>query len=181
MTSSSIRAHVTRILKNVRDAGMDPPPVDVHKVARFLNVEVKTEPFAGDLSGVLVRNGDHTVIGVNKDHSEQRQRFTIAHELGHLLLHQGRPVHFDRAVVHVNLRNSISSQAVDREEIEANRFAAELLMPEAFLRRDVDKLRANGFADVMDEGLVAELVQRYGVSVQAMTFRLANLGLADVL
>lgn len=177
MTASSFRAHVTRIL---RDLGIDQAPVDVAAVARSLNAEVRIEPFAHDLSGVLVRKGDDAVIGVNKDHSPERQRFTIAHELGHLVLHKGTPVHFDRAVVHVNLRNSISSQAVDREEIEANRFAAELLMPEAFLRRDVDALRANGIADVMDEKLIVDLAGRYNVSLQAMTFRLSNLGLAAV-
>jgi Zn-dependent peptidase ImmA (M78 family) len=178
VTSSSIRAHVTRIL---RDLGIDQPPIDVDAVAQALHAEIRREPFADDLSGVLMRKDHRAVIGVNQAHLPERQRFTIAHELGHLELHKGTPVHFDRAVVHVNLRNSISSQAVDREEIEANRFAAELLMPEAFLRRDVDELRANGIADVMDDGLIQELARRYTVSLQAMTFRLANLGLAGVL
>ena len=150
-------------------------------VAQALNAEIRREPFADDLSGVLMRQDHRAVIGVNQAHLPERQRFTIAHELGHLELHKGTPVHFDRAVVHVNLRNAISSQAVDREEIEANRFAAELLMPEAFLRRDVDELRANGIADVMDETLIAELARRYRVSLQAMTFRLSNLGLTGVL
>ncbi|USK87293.1 ImmA/IrrE family metallo-endopeptidase [Peribacillus asahii] len=53
-------------------------------------------------------------ISVNKNHSRQRQRFTIAHELGHFLLHKGTAIHVDRNF-RVNFRNGASSQATDLE------------------------------------------------------------------
>jgi Zn-dependent peptidase ImmA (M78 family) len=71
------------------------------------------------------------------------QRFTIAHELGHLLLHDGIEVRVDKHF-RVNLRSSESSKAEDVEEIA---FAAELLMPRDFLLRDARKLTL----DIEDE------------------------------
>jgi Zn-dependent peptidase ImmA (M78 family) len=62
-----------------------------------------------------------------------RQRFTIGHELGHLTLHHGHDLILER-LVRLNFRDATSSTANDEEEIEANHFAAELLMPHDFLR-----------------------------------------------
>ena len=61
----------------------------------------------------------------------------------------------------------------DSEEKEANLFAAELLMPVRFLDRDIRNI---GSLDLIDEDVVAALAEKYGVSTQAMTFRLAYLG-----
>src|SRR3954470_4270018 len=69
------------------------------------------------------------IIGINSSHPETRKRFTIAHEMGHLVLHQLDQVHVDKQFL-VKLRDDISSQAIDPHEIEANAFAAALLMPE---------------------------------------------------
>lgn len=68
-------------------------------------------------------------IVVNAAHADVRQRFTVAHELGHLLMHRYTMPHADGKFV-VHFRNAKSATGSDREEIEANRFAAELLMPE---------------------------------------------------
>ena len=72
------------------------------------------------------------MIGVNSLHQVHRQRFTMAHECGHLLLHRGKRVYIDhtfrvnsRALV--NNRDGSSASATDPEEIEAKRFAAELV------------------------------------------------------
>src|SRR3954469_18194462 len=68
--------------------GINAPPVPVEKIAKRLRVDVRFEPLEGGLSGALYRADDgHAVLGVNNWHAEVRQRFTIAHELGHLLLH----------------------------------------------------------------------------------------------
>jgi Zn-dependent peptidase ImmA (M78 family) len=58
-------------------------------------------PGAG-VSGILFRDGEHHVIGVNSAHPLARQRFTIAHELGHRALHPGRELILD-VPVRVNL------------------------------------------------------------------------------
>jgi len=110
-------------------------PVPVEGLARSLRIDVRYSAGAEDVSGALSRNDDSVVIAVNSAQHENRQRFTIAHEIGHFLLHRGTKVHFDEDF-RINYRNATSSDAKKRDEIEANAFAAALLMPEPFLRRD---------------------------------------------
>lgn len=126
-----------------------------------------------DVSGMLVHDGANAVIGVNSRHHVNRQRFTIAHELGHYFLHPDERVHVDGRRVRIEFRDKRSSMAVDRKEIEANTFAAALLMPADWVHADVEKY------DGLDESAIEELARRYQVSVHAMTLRLNNLGLLD--
>jgi Zn-dependent peptidase ImmA (M78 family) len=103
-----------------------------------------------------------------------QQRFTIAHELGHFLLHEGYTVHLDEnlGALRINLRNSESARGEDADEKEANLFAAELLMPAAFLRED---LRDKDLDLLADGAFIDKLAKKYKVSSQALTFRLAYL------
>lgn len=147
-----------------------PVPVDV--ITRQLGVDLRFEALDTHVSGVLVRRGDETVIGVNARHHPNRQRFTIAHELGHFMLHPDAPtVLVDDAFVH--FRGDDITAPTDSRELEANVFAACLLMPEVMLRAD---LRGQ-YIDAFDEGAVRALARRYGVSQQALTIRLVRLGL----
>lgn len=149
-------------------------PVYVPEIAKALGVEVQEEPADDDLSGFLYRDRRRnlTIIGVNADQHPNRRNFTAAHELGHYLLHDFDDVHVDRDF-RVWLRSEASSQGTDIEEKEANLFAAELLMPAHFLAKDVEKI---GTIDLLYEDVLQELAAKYGVSTQAMTFRLAYLG-----
>ncbi|WP_308101716.1 ImmA/IrrE family metallo-endopeptidase [Streptomyces sp. S07_1.15] len=131
----------------------------------------------GDVSGMLLRQDGRTpIVGVNDAHSAHRQRFTIAHELGHLLLHPGREVVLDRPV-RVNLRDKTSSMATDREEIEANAFAASLLMPAELMRSELQRLPATVRQD--PDLCAARLADIFAVSTSAMGFRMINLGLVS--
>jgi Zn-dependent peptidase ImmA (M78 family) len=156
--------------------GVSGPPVQVEEVARKLGAGLAFENFGPDISGVLIRDGQMVVIGVNSAHAKTRQRFTIAHEIGHLRLHQGRPMVVDRAV-RVDRRDGTASRGVDSEEIAANRFAAELLMPEEMVLAAIRQLsparERSGSA-----GIISHLAKKFDVSEQAMDYRLANLGLA---
>lgn len=98
----------------------------------------------------------------------QRQRFTIAHELGHFLLHEGITNHVDRSY-RVNFRSAESSQATNVEEIEANYFAASILMPKHML----DARNAEEALD--NDAMVGALAREFHVSRLAMSLRLANL------
>jgi len=161
----------TLVRKLLKDHKVNRPPVPVETLATRLGAKVRYSPFDGDISGMVYRDEDRIIIGVNSLHHTNRQRFTIAHEIGHMLLHKGIEVHVDRAY-RVNLRNDMSSSAVDREEIEANRFAAKLLMPEHMLIADLKGQEI----DFEDERRLERLARRYSVSIQAFTFRLTNLG-----
>lgn len=146
------------------------PPVPVERIAAALGAQLRYSPFDGELAGMLLRDDEKVVIGVNSLHHINRQRFTIAHECGHLILHKGKDVHIDRSF-RVNRRDERSSQAIDPEEIEANRFAAELLMPYDSLLADLQ----DSDIDIEDDTQLKELAERYQVSVQALTHRITNL------
>ncbi len=143
-------------------------------IANHLGIKIEYQSIQDDTSGCLLRDKDgNTVIGVNSLHHENRQRFTIAHELGHYLLHKGELTFIDKKFKRINFRggSSVSTDTVD--EIEANRFAGELLMPQEFLIKDI--LKSD---DIEDGGLIGDLAKRYKVSRQALTIRLTTLNLS---
>lgn len=150
----------------------DPLRVDVEAVAAHLDAQIVLDRLDRLVSGLLYRDGLQVVIGVNSSHGDRRRRFTIAHEIGHLVLHPGRPLFMDH--IRVNYRDATSSTATDLEEIQANRFAAEILMPRDRVVAEVRRLSASPDAE---GSLVEELADSFDVSQQAMEFRLINLGL----
>ncbi|HUZ54062.1 MAG TPA: ImmA/IrrE family metallo-endopeptidase [Streptosporangiaceae bacterium] len=159
------------------DHGITGPPVDPEALARADGIVVVRRRFKdGDVSGILFRDSDHHVIGVNSAHPAVRQRFTIAHELGHRALHPGRELILD-VPVRVNLRDKTSSMASDLEEIEANAFAAALLMPEQMIRDQVNQLPPSQRRE--PDVTATALSKIFKVSVSALNFRLINLGLTS--
>jgi Zn-dependent peptidase ImmA (M78 family) len=158
------------------------PPIPVDKIARSLGASVEFQRFDGDdqdVSGFVYSRGSTKLIGVNALHPESRQRFTIAHEIGHLVLGHltnRESIHIDKGIM--RLRGESAAAGADLEEVEANVFAANLLMPIDYLRRDVARLEKEG-ADLGDESVVGQLARRYAVSAQALIIRFTNLGWLD--
>lgn len=160
----------------IREHSISEPPVNVEDIAYAHTIEILRHRFEGPESGFALRDNNRWYIGVNVQTSRRRQRFTIAHELGHLLLHEGRQIIVDQAVLRVDLRNHVSSMGTDIEEIEANTFAAALLMPERIVSLYVtDLIQAN--SDITREDLIAELARTFDVSAEAMGYRLINIGI----
>jgi Zn-dependent peptidase ImmA (M78 family) len=154
-------------------AGVDGVPVAVEALARSLGLQVVYQPLEDEVSGLLYRDGKTQVIGVNSRQAATRQRFTIAHELGHWRLHKGRDVRVDRAV-RVNFRHE---RLWDQEEGQANAFAAALLMPQSsFTPARLEVLK--GSPARLDLA-IHRLASAYQVSPQAMTIRLTGLGVLD--
>lgn len=152
--------------------GVESAPVPVERLATSVGAVIRYEPLEGELSGMVHRGGSgNALIGVNSLHNPRRNRFTIAHELGHLLLHDDE-LHVDDPIP-IGFRNAKSAMATDPKEIEANQFAAELLMPERLIRSDLDK---KGRGVPLTDTEIEQLADRYEVSIQAMTIRLSSLG-----
>lgn len=114
-------------------------------------------------SGVVKKDNTKAIIYINPAESLERQRFTIAHELGHYVcghLTDSSEMFRDTSIVY-------SRNNYDFQEYEANVFAAELLMP----KEKIDFLiNSKGIATI--EELASALI----VSYSAMTIRLKNLG-----
>jgi len=159
----------------LRENNVIEPPVPIEKIANGKGVRVLFQPLESDIAGCLYHNEqdqEYTVIGVNSFHDKVKQRFAIAHELGHLLLHQFDPLHVDRAV-QAKYKKDLSTNGVNVDEIEANLFAAELLMPRDFIAHDLERVNAT---DILDESFTFQLVQRYDVNTLTLFLHLMNLG-----
>lgn len=153
--------------------GVDKAPIPVELVARRLGLSVKPSDFTDDISGVLVIEDGRGAIGYNKHQPKVRQRFTIAHEIGHYQLHKDKlPLFVDKGYSAL-YRNSDSSTGEVRREREANAFAAALLMPKQLLIKEIE---GHSF-DLGNDSSLDELSKLFGVSTQAMAIRLSNLGL----
>ena len=142
---------------------------DIEYVAKNLGLNVyitnikdhfQNTAYPKDISGFLLKDNDEYAIFVNENDSETRQRFTIAHEIGHYILG-----HLKNEEYKISYRDELTSKGTDMHEIEANAFAAELLMPEELIsfayRRTSD---------------TSELADWFNVSTDAIEIRLRNLG-----
>lgn len=169
MTWANTRRQARRLLEALHQ---NQPPIDVHKIAAALKLDV-IEADLGSASGLLITKGSISTICVQSSDVRERQRFTIAHEIGHHYLSHQRE---DKEHLHVNhgyavsQRGDLSSQGIDPKEVEANQFAAELLMPAFMIRAEVEKYNLP-----LRERDVAILAQIFEVSEQAMGNRLRSL------
>jgi Zn-dependent peptidase ImmA (M78 family) len=117
---------------------------------------MSSTPMPENISGFISREGDAWVLGVNSLHHPNRQRFTIAHEIGHFLLHR------DHGSFHDGLLFRRDDE-LNQQEREANQFAALVLMPEA------------DFKTVVRRMPVEDAAKLFGVSAQAAKYRYATV------
>ncbi len=170
MLNKRIEKLTIEILDNL---GIKSLPVPVDEVAKKRGLEIKAYDLGENVSGVLVMDAGKGTIGYSPTESKVRQRFTIAHELGHYELHkQDIGLFIDKGFA-VLFRDQNSSSGEIKKEQEANAFAAALLMPEKLLIKEIKK---HNF-DLGEEVTMKELAKYFYVSVPAMTFRIANLNL----
>lgn len=158
----------------IRSLQIATAPVDPIRVAKSLGLSVVTDHLGDDVAGLLIRKDNQALIAVQRSDPPTRRNFTVAHEIGHHVLgHQFQPgehVHVDRGH-YISKRGPRSSAGVDPMEVEANQFAAALLMPTKLLNEAVGRLAS----PIMDSAVVA-LAKQFRVSEQAMTIRLSTLG-----
>jgi Zn-dependent peptidase ImmA (M78 family) len=148
-------------------------PVPVEKIARALGAQVRFSPLDEELSGMIYIKDAVPIIGINALHHPNRQRFTIAHEIGHLELHRdilSGTVHVDKQFA-VLMRDATSATGAEKIEIEANQFAAALLVPRILL----DQALADKPFDIDGKSPLDELAKKFRVSKQMLEYRITNL------
>ncbi|TLM62275.1 MAG: ImmA/IrrE family metallo-endopeptidase [Deltaproteobacteria bacterium] len=140
--------------------------ISLEQIANDFGISLVDHEFPGGMSGIFIRQGERLYIGVNKDHTPERKRFTIAHEIGHYLLHSEDVIHHDN--VDLESPNVVlyrSENVRGHSEVEANAFAAELLMPEGLIQECIDS----------GVNTIEDLANIFNVSQDAMRYRLINL------
>jgi Zn-dependent peptidase ImmA (M78 family) len=149
-------------------------PVNPGQIAKKLGIKVIEDELPDEFSGVLYQKNPKAVtIILNKAQSPKRKRFSIAHEIGHFEMKHQTEVHVDKKML---FRNEVSAAAIDPIEIDANAFAAELLMPAEWVKTSYRELVQKSFSD--EDDFLSELAGLYEVSTAAMSYRLKNLGLS---
>ena len=175
MTAKSKRRIRSAVRKLLDKFEVKEPSVPVRKIARGCGVRIAmVEPdaapgFRENVLGFLYQNGTEKVIGVNKDLNRKAVRFIIAHELGHLMLQEPREIHVDRRFSTILRRKKPDS---DLDDMVANHFSSELLMPTEMLLPDVESTK---FELPSSTGLW-KLSKRYEVDVEILALRLIEIG-----
>ncbi|MCA8037136.1 ImmA/IrrE family metallo-endopeptidase [Burkholderia arboris] len=163
------------------------PPIDVDKIAELLGIRVvETSTFHSDsaltdktVGMIALEHDSSATVWINPAQNSYppRRRFTLAHEIGHFCMHRRNGnVHFVD-----NSRTMSRSQSYwDRNESEANTFAADLLMPEGMIfdigRKTIVAYKARHDAEMMPmETFTAQMASIFSVSNQAMAYRLRDL------
>ena len=150
-----------KLLAYVAQENITTFPLDVNAVSVALGINVQYSPLENDLSGILRLNPDSAKweMVINSSYHPNRQRYTVAHELGHFCLHR-------YAVKEFKDRIFFRATASNQMEWEANEFAGTILMPE------------DHFTRLVREGIasVDELVGKFAVSSLALRIRAKQLG-----
>lgn len=133
--------------------------INIRSIVKDNDITIEELDLPSSISGHLKFVNGKWIIGVNKNHNIKRQRFTIAHEFGHYILHRREGTVYEDTTF---FRKSNDSSI----EYKANEFAAEILMPEEMLKNAVHK----GIKKI------SELADEFGVSVQAVKYRASELG-----
>ncbi|MCC5619756.1 ImmA/IrrE family metallo-endopeptidase [Nostoc sp. CHAB 5836] len=151
------------IIETIKET-QDGAPIRLSAIASALGLKVMSTTLPSGISGEIrpdPANPDHFIIRVNRNDSARRQRFTVAHEIGHFLLHReeiGGGITDD-----VLYRSSLS----DRREAQANRLAADLLMPQDLVDEWMERART-----LKVDNVISFLADKFNVSEAAMKIRL---------
>lgn len=142
----------------------DAAPISLSAIANALQLKVISTTLPSGISGEIRPDPEHVgsyIIRVNRNDSARRQRFTVAHEIGHFLLH--RDEIGDGITDDVLYRSTLS----DRREAQANRMAADLLMPQKLVDEWMERART-----LKVDNVIGFLADKFNVSEAAMKIRL---------
>lgn len=165
-----IESKVEEILEDAKMLG--PFAVDLFDVAERFEIRVIDKDL-GNISGMsFMKNNQKYIVLNTRESKAERKNFTLAHEIGHMFLHHAEPVSVSEGAG-ILLRDSNSSAGNDIKEIEANFFAASLLMP----RSSIEKWVINkGTYSYLSEETLLDMATDFNVSIAAMSIRLSSLG-----
>lgn len=156
--STILKAH-----QFLKDAGTDGIPVDIERLATTANAKIKiVQNLKDDESGQTFPLGGQHIITVNGHHREERQRFTVLHEIAHIVLELPSQHHGNT----LTTRDLVQYRHRPTEEILCDVFAAECLLPHKYFSKDVREL------DISINS-VKKLAEKYKASMTSAGSRFA--------
>ena len=159
-TFASRFANPDDLLMWAKDRNITVEPLDVAQLAQELGLVVRYEVLEDQISGKLANEDGQWIVTVNSLHHPHRQRFTIAHELAHFMLHTESQHCFEDTSF---FRGKNSVEPIEKD---ANAYAAKLLMPKKAFDEYVQKC----------SNIVGNVAQHFQVSSLAVRYRAKDLG-----
>lgn len=146
--------------------------IDLLEITERVSIKLIRVPFDNEnLSGFVAFKNDTFIIVTNTNHRLGSERFTIAHEIYHLIT--------DRILIKKRpIIEELNSNDDNLTEIMANAFAAELLIPKDDIKEQINIITENMTKDI-EPGTIVQLQQKYGVSYIAITKRLNEVNVID--
>ena len=138
-------------------------PVRLGEIAKRLGVTVLLSTLPRGTSGQIGQEDGDFVIRINRHEAKHRQRFTLAHELAHFLLHRDKIVAEGGWSENVLLRSGQPASI----EYEANRLASDLVIPSSQL-----SAATTSYTGPITNEVIEDLARRFGVSTAAMEIKL---------
>lgn len=163
--SQNLWNNIDKSSREIIDKHLSDLPVKLGALAKELGIQVKLSSLPMNCSGLIHKVGNEYEIKVNRHETRERQRFTLAHELAHFLLHRHIVDSKDEGIKDDVLYRSGEAKQI---EYEANRLAADLIMPKNEIRK---RLSRKGLQ--LSEELIENLANEFGVSKAAMEIRVA--------
>lgn len=139
-------------------------PVKLGALAKRLGIKVLLSTLPRGTSGKIGQENGDFVIRINRHEAKHRQRFTLAHELAHFLLHRERVEAANGWSENVLLRAPDQPIQI---EYEANRLASDLIIPSAQLAEATAE-----YSGPMTSEVIEDLARRFSVSTAAMEIKL---------
>ena len=153
----------SRLLRFAEAKGIICVPLELDKLCKALLIKIVYQPLfqnpgKNEISGILSRNNEGWTIYVNKNHHINRQRFTIAHELGHYFLHRHEGNIFTDEIF---FRAGYLGNEKQKMEWQANEFAASILMPRNEIEYYLNEKHITDIVELAEVFQVSTLAMRY--------------------
>ena len=167
-------AFIARLSKDLyaKNGDLYGPHLDIDTLLIRLNIQKEEKILDENISGAAIINGGKRRILINISEPDNRRRFTACHEIAHCLAHSDQALSVDVQSITL-LRDPNSSNGENWREVEANRLAAALLMPEELLHTEFALSKEFYSTDSL---VVQDLAHKFQVSEQAMLIRLGSIG-----
>lgn len=162
-------------------------PIDIRQILKILSIQFDEKPnfkYIKLAGRIEIKNGE-PYIWANplENNHEGRKRFTLAHELGHFMQHiaclgsAGKDKHFEDVSVSLNRDDNWNEQ-----EMDANNFAAQILMPNNLVNEEAIKIierynKDHSGAKIPKDQFIKQLANIFEVSESTAEFRLLKMGI----
>lgn len=160
------------ILNKAKQDKIEKGNIDIVQLAKSCNIKVIGKELEHDESAYICYNSNtnNFSIYVNPNHCKERQRFSIAHELAHFILHNDKVREFGQVDRQGNY--SLSKD----EEDAADCLAANILMPNDLVCEHLSKLNINDKTNNISESVVQAIAHEFNVSFYASITKIRSLG-----